>query len=104
MKTIFRKTYGFSSSVFNRMNPPGHCFFQEYERNFLPELQPPIHMPIAHGPVRIVNKAKKKKPGESEEDTGVEEDHLSNLGVTRCAKCSKKIQVQSFISNIEHKP
>ena len=62
--------------------------FQEYVREFPPESQPPIHMALAYGPVKIVQK-KAKKGGDSQDEC----DDLPTLGVPRCTLCAKRTKV-----------
>ena len=58
----------------------------EFERVFEPEITPPLHMPIAYGPV-IVKKIKKTKSSELSED----------LAIKNCNICSEVIAVQDKI-------
>ena len=63
---------------------------QEYVRQFPVDLQPPVHMAITYGPVKIVNKKDNNKDKESQET----EDCLPAFGgLPRCNVCSKKTKV-----------
>ena len=67
---------------------------QEYVREFPVDLQPPIHMAITYGPVKIVNKKDNNKEKGSQET----EDCLPAFGgLPRCNVCSKKTKVTSFL-------
>lgn len=57
---------------------------QEYKMDFVPSLQPPLHIPIAFGSVR----AKKKMPLQS---AGEEDEEKS-----RCFLCKGLVKVQSL--------
>lgn len=73
----------------NRLSLTIRWLIQDYEIKFDPCRQPPVHMPIAYGPLKTdasTSKTKKKK---------IEEDEIcvSMYQSKRCSVCSRKIQV-----------
>ena len=82
---------------------------QEYQRDFPPDLPPPLHMAIAYGLVKSKNLVKSKRVKKDYQDEGdldkgdksetVEEDDLCYSQSTkhaRCAVCCKRVQVGSY--------
>lgn len=65
---------------------------QEYQRDFLPELSPPVHMAIAYGPVRI---KKSKETGSVKSSSTQNNDDIPvlTLPTSKCYLCFKKFQV-----------
>lgn len=59
---------------------------QEYRMDFEPSLQPPLHVPITFGPVKV-----KKTPRQQQQCTAPEE------GVSRCFLCRGCVKVLSHL-------
>ncbi|XP_022109487.1 structure-specific endonuclease subunit slx1-like [Acanthaster planci] len=83
---------------------------QEHMREFEDGLQPPVHMPIAFGPVTSIKMHSKQKKklgtkstqdeGGSSEGTQEEEEmvEMTQAAKKRCAVCLKRLQAESTLS------
>ncbi|KAL5016176.1 hypothetical protein ScPMuIL_005765 [Solemya velum] len=75
---------------------------QEYQRDFLPELSPPVHMAIAYGPVRI---KKSKETGSVKSSSTQNNDDIPvlTLPTSKCYLCFKKFQTEDTTVSCFHR-